>query len=153
VKEKIDGRSSMRVIHKVAVFVLAVMVAVLLVVAVYLYMSRPIGYGITKIQFGATRLHDSMIWVVVENNKNTSLTLVAVSVNGTEIGNELFVFPNLYPRLPMTIAPRSRIVLLIQEFDWKWSDPSGTTYTCEITLVADDGAVFTKSKETPPAPR
>lgn len=94
-----------------------------------------------------------MIWVVLENNKNTSLTLVAVSVNGTEIGNEPLVFPNLYPRLPMTIAPRSRIVLLIQEFDWKWSDPSGTTNTYEITLVADDGTVFTKSKETPPAPR
>ena len=143
----------MRVIHKVAVFILAVMVAILLVVAVYLYMSRPIGYGITKIQFGATRLHDSMIWVVVENNKSTSLTLVAVFVNGTEIGNEPLVFPNLYPRLPMTIAPRSRIVLLIQEFDWKWSDPPGTTYTYEITLVADDGTVFTKSKETPPVPR
>lgn len=57
-KEKIDGRSSIRVIHKVAVFVLAVMVAVLLVVGVYLYMSRPIGYGITKIQFGATRFND-----------------------------------------------------------------------------------------------
>jgi len=143
----------MRVIHKVAVFVLAAMVAVLLVVAVYLYMSRPIGYGITKIQFGSSRAHESVIWVTVENNRNTSLGITAVYVNGTQIGDEPFVFPNLYPRLPMTIAPRSRIVLLIQEFDWKWSDPSGTTNTYEITLVADDGAVFTKSKETPPAPR
>jgi len=142
----------MKIIYKIAVLILVVIVVVLLVAVVITYVNTPRDYGITGIAFGYTR-SSSVIRLTVENNKSASITIVAVFVNDSEITGESFVFPYLYPKLPVTIQPFSRTVLQIEGFDWKWSDPPGTTYTYEITLVADDGTVFTKSKETPPVPR
>ena len=144
----------MKAIEKVAISVLVALAVVLLVTAVYLYVNPPIGFGITHIQFGSSRAHESVIWVTVENNRNTSLGITAVYVNGTQIGDEPLVYPNLYPRLANAIiAPRSRLILLIEEFDWKRSDPQGTKYVYEITLItSEEGVIFTASKETPPAP-
>ena len=144
----------MKAMEKVATSVLVALAAVLLVTAVYLYVNPPIGFGITHIQFGSSRAHESVIWVTVENNRNTSLGITAVYVNGTQIGDEPLVYPNLYPRLANAIiAPRSRLILLIEEFDWKRSDPQGTKCVYEITqITSEEGVIFTASKETPPAP-
>jgi preprotein translocase subunit SecG len=153
VKGKIEAKNSMNVMYRVAILILAVIVAILLVVAIYMYINKPIGYGITGIAFGYTR-YSSVIKVAVENNKSESITVVVVFINGSQINNEPSAsFPYPYPKLPVTIQPFSRTVLQIEGFDWKWPDPPRTTYTYEITLVADDGTVFTKSKETPPVPR
>ena len=138
----------MKGMQKVAILCLAALVAVLLVVAIYIYVNPPIGYGITDIQFGSTRLYDSVIWVTVENNKNTSLGITAVFVNGTEWNGDI------YPKLSNAIiAPCSRIVLIMQGYDWKRSDPQGTRYVYEITLItSDEGVTFSESEETPPPP-
>jgi len=113
----------MNVMYRVAILILAVIAAILLVVAIYMYINKPIGYGITGIAFGYTR-YSSVIKVAVENNKSESITVVAVFINRSQINNEPSAsFPYPYPKLPVTIQPFSRTVLQIEGFDWKWSDP------------------------------
>jgi len=140
----------MKSIHVTAIIVASVIGAAFLVAAtymvVYTYLTYPRGYGIMEIEFKSTRLWH-VIKIVVENNKSTSTTIVAVFVNGSEVSND--PYPYLYPKLPVTIQPNSRKTLQIENVNWKWSDPLGTEYAYNVTLVADDGTIFTKIRETP----
>ncbi len=145
----------MKAIPKEVILFLAPLAAVLLVIAIFAYVfPHRLGYGITDIRFGSSRTCDQVIWVTVENNGNTSRGIVAVSVNGTKISDVPFDVPNVYPRFSNAIiAPNSRIELIIEGFDWKWSDPQGTQYFYKITLTTSkEEVIFTKSKQTPLAP-
>ena len=143
----------MKSVH-VAAIIVAVVIGVAFLFAatyvVYKLLISPRGYGIAEIEFESTRLWP-VIKIMVDNNKSASMTVVAVLVNGSEVSNDPGIYPWTYPKLPVTIQPNTRTALRIENIYWKWST-LGTKYAYNVTLVADDGAVFTKIKETPYPP-
>ncbi len=143
----------MKSIHRAAI-IATLSIGVALVAAtyvvVYTHLTYPRSYGIADIEFISTRLWP-MIKIVFENNKNVSITVVAVLVNGSEVSNNSGIYPYIYPELPVTIQPNTRTTLTIENISWKWSTLE-TKYTYSVTLVAGDSTVFTKIKETPSLP-
>jgi hypothetical protein len=141
----------MKSVHVAAIIVAAVIGVAFLFAATYVVyrcLVSPRGYGIAEIKFESSRLWP-VIKIVVENNKSAGMTVVAVFVNGSEVTND--PYPYLYPKLPVTIQPNTRVTLQIEAFRWNWST-LGTKYAYNVTLVAEDGTVFTKIKETPYPP-
>lgn len=135
-----------------AAIIVAVVIGVAFLFAatyvVYMYLISPRGYGIAEIEFESTRLWP-VIKIIIENNKSATMTVVAVFVNGSEVTND--PYPYLYPKLPVTIQPNTRVTLQIENFRWNWST-LGTRYAYNITLVTEDGTIFTKIKRAPDAP-
>lgn len=150
--EKTAAKGSMKSVHVAGIIVASVIGAAFLVAAIYMavytYLTYPGSYGIGEIEFESTRLWP-VIRIVVENNRSAGMTVIAVFVNGSEVNNDSAVYPYIYPKLPVTIQPNTRTTLQIEGYYWNWSDPLGTKYSYNVTLVADDGTVFTKSKQTP----
>jgi hypothetical protein len=146
----------MKTVHLALILIVVVIGGALLFAAtfavIYKCLTTPRNYGITEIKFESTRLWP-VIKIVAENNRSTSITIVAVFVNSSKVSNDPAIYPNIYPRLPVTIQPNTRTALQIESYYWAWSDPLGTKYAYNVTLVADDGDIFTKTKETPYPPQ
>lgn len=144
----------MKNIHVAAIIVASVIGVIILAattyVAFYTCLTYPRSYGIAEIEFTSTRLW-RVIKIVVENNESTSITVIAVLVNGSEVTNYPGTDPYIYPKLPVTIQAHTRNTLIIENIPWNWSTLA-TKYSYNVTLVADDGTVFTKTKEAPYPP-
>ena len=141
----------MKIVHVAAIVAATVVGVAFLTTATYMvykYLVSPRGYGIAEIRFESTRLWRVMK-IVVENNKSTSIAVTAVLVNGSEVSND--PYPYIYPKLPVTIQLNTRTTLTIENISWKWSTLE-TKYAYNVTLITDDGTVFTKIKETPYPP-
>ena len=156
--EKTAAKGSMKGVNVAGIIVASVIGTAFLVatayMAIYTFLTYPRSYGIGEIEFMETRLGPA-IKIMVENNRSAGMTVVAVFVNGSEASKDPTAYwhnpydPYVYPILPVTIQPNTRTALLIENFVWSWSDPFGTKYSYNVTLVADDGTAFTKSKQTP----